>query len=790
MNIKFVLPYLFLIVGNSTAQNISIKGIVTDSKTGSAIQGAAVLISYNYFASTNDEGSYTIKNIPEGNYQIKVSRIGYKPLSLNMNINSSSRIKDFILEPSPIELDEVIVITDRTDKYLRNSPYSELLISKTQIESKPFQSLSDALKEEPGISLLRDGIWGNEISIRGLNRENIVTLIDRNRIATSTDIAARLSMINMDDVDRIEVIKGASSSIYGSGATGGIINIITKAPMFYDKLSINGNLSTGYNSVNNLSSCSGSIFSGSSFWTSKFSGSYRKAQNTQTPAGELKNSQFEDYSFTGALNVLPFYNHTLKIDYQLFRARNVGVPGASVFPDNAEVSYPNEKRELISAGYEIQNISKVLYKLSAKYSYQFIEREVENIPHTVQNIAASGTIPAKRVSVLKITPGAEHKNNNLQIHGNFLLAENNNLVLGIDYWDRSYNGLREKYQLIEVLNSQGNVTNTTNKIIGEKPLPDSKYKSFGIFAQDDAEIIKEKLSLTLGARYDLINVDGETTLNPIYEIVNGVINTSPAGQTLLWNHIDAVNNSYSGNVGLKYSATSNLDFTLSLGLSFRSPSLEERFQYIDQGSYVRVGNPNLNPEKGKSADLGIRYYSSNLKIVSSIFFNYFNDLVTEIPGTFEGRNAFIKTNIGEARMYGFDIRADYNFYDDNIFYATASYVKGDDITVYGNLPEIPPLNGNLGIKFGLFDKVQAVFSSTIFSAQNKVAAGEMTTPGYTSFNFYLDAGSFNFSAIGFRISAGIENIFNNEYRNHLSTMRGLIVVEPGRNLFIKLITKW
>ncbi|MFA7418328.1 MAG: TonB-dependent receptor [Melioribacteraceae bacterium] len=790
MSIKSALLILFVVAGNIAAQNNFLKGKITDSKNGNAIHGAAVSIAYNYLVYTNNEGYYTINEIPEGSYSVKVSRLGYKPLSVTLNVNSVSSIKDFFLEPSPIELDEVIVSTGRTDNYLRNSPYSEILVAKEQFESKPLQSMSDILKSEPGISLLRDGIWGTEISIRGLNRENVVTLIDGNRIATSTDIAARLSMVNLDDIERIEIIKGASSSIYGSGATGGIVNVITKSASFNNEFSLNGNLSSGLSSVNNLSSMSGLLSASNTFWSSKLSGSYRKARNTQTPNGELKNSQFEDYSFNGALNLVPLNNHLLKIDYQLFKATDVGIPGASVFPDNAEVRYPDEKRQLIFAGYEVQNISKVLYKFSAKYSYQFIERNVENIPHTVQNIAASGTSPAKRISVLKITPSAEHANNNFQIHGNLLLAENNNLLVGVDYWDRTYTGHREKYQLIEVLNSQGNVANTINKVVGEKPLPDSKYKSFGVFAQDDAELLKDKLTATVGARIDKITVNGESVLNPIYEIVNGAINYSPAGQKVIWNKINSNDVSYSGNVGLKYSATSNLDFTLSLGLSFRSPSLEERFQYIDQGSYVRVGDPNLNPEKGSSADLGIRFYSSQLKIVSSIFFNYFNDLVTEIPGYFEGRTAYIKTNIGKSRLYGFDLHADYNFYEDNVFYATLSYVKGDDLTSNGNLPEIPPLNGNLGIRFSLFNKMKAEFSSSIFAAQNKVAAGEISTPGYAFFNVYLDFGSFNYSSMYFRFLTGIENVFDKEYRNHLSTTRGKISTEPGRNIFLKLLVKF
>jgi hemoglobin/transferrin/lactoferrin receptor protein len=226
--------------------------------------------------------------------------------------------------------------------------------------------------------------------------------------------------------------------------------------------------------------------------------------------------------------------------------------------------------------------------------------------------------------------------------------------------------------------------------------------------------------------------------------------------------------------------------TLGLGSSFRSPSLEERFQYIDQGSVVRVGNPDLEPEKGQSIDLGIRHYSDNLKILSSFFYSYFNDLVVEVPGTFEGRNALIKTNIGEARIYGFDFSADYNFWRDYIFYTTASYVKGDDITADGNLPEIPPLNGRVGFKFGLLDYLQTDISSTLFAEQNDVAEGEITTPGYAVFNLLLNTLPIKFSNISFRIYSGVENIFDKGYRNHLSTTRGSITIEPGRNIFLKL----
>lgn len=790
MNLKIVLLFLLLLSIEISAQSYSVNGHILDLKSGKMLDGTVVLLSNNLYTISNTWGYYLLKDIPRGSYSVKISRLGYKSLSTTLLIDKESVTQDFVLESSPIEFDEVLVNSNRTSKYLRNSPYSELLIDKTQIETQSFLSVSDALKEQPGISLLRDGVWGTEINIRGLSRENLVTLIDGNRIATSTDIAARLSMIDLNDVERIEVIKGASSSIYGSGATGGIINVITKTPSFNENFMLKGNFSSGINTVNKMFFTSGSINTGNSFWSSKISGSFRKAKNTITPAGELKNSQFKDYSFSAAINFIPLENNLLKFNYQLFKAEDVGIPGASVFSNDAEVRYPDEKREMISTGYEVQNISKFFYKFSLKYSYQVIDRNVENLPHITQNTGATDTTKAIRATVLKINPSATHKNNNLQIQSDFVLGENNNLVLGLDYWDRSYYGIREKFQKIETLASDGSVLSTTNKVVGEKPLPDSKYRSLGLFAQDDAALLDEKLFLTIGARFDKIYVSGESTLNPLYEIVNGKINYTPKGQKIIWNKIKTDEISNSLNFGVKYSCNEKIDLTLSLGYSFRSPSLEERFQYIDQGGYVRVGDPNLRAEKGKSVDLGFRYYTSDFKLVSSIFYNRFKDLVAEIPGTFEGKNAFVKTNIGEAQLYGFDLHSEYNFLNDYTFHFTASYVKGDDITAKRNLPGIPPLNGNAGIKFTLVDYLIADFSSTIFAQQNNTATGEMKTPGYAYFNLSCASTYIKFGLIEFQAAGGIENIFNKDYRNHLSTSRGFIKSEPGRNIFLKLNLKW
>ncbi len=780
---------LILISCITFGQSGRVVGRISD-QGNNPVAGVLIFINYNYLDYTDSQGNYRIENIPFGKYLVKVSNPGYKSITDTIIIGSGISSRNFRISSSPLELDEIVVTTDRMGNYLRNSAYSEIIVGSNQLQEKPFYSLPDALKKESGISLIRDGIWGTEVNIRGLSRENIVTLIDGIRIVTSTDIAARFSLIDMNDVERIEVIKGASSSVYGSGATGGIVNVITKTPSFSEKYYFDGSVSAGFNSVNKSSVTSGLFYSGSRFWSAKISAAYRNAGNINTPAGRLQNSQFEDYSLSGAINLKTFEDQKLRLDYQQFKATDVGIPGSSVFPGNATVRYPDEKREMISAGYEILNISNLLYKLSAKYAYQYIERNVENIPNIVQNIPADGSNPAKRISILKITPGAEHISNNFDIQGNMMLAENNHMIFGIDYWDRSYSGHREKYQMTEILDASGNVAAVSNKITGEDPLPVSSSENVGIYLQDEARFFNDKLTLSIGARTDKIFINGKQTFNPVYEIVDGVRNETPAGQKVIWNDIKTDDASYSSNIGGRYSLLSCLDITLSLGLSYRSPSLEERFQYIDQGSYIKLGNPDLKSEKGKSADLGIRLYIPDLKIIVSIFYNYFTDLVTEEAGIFEGGQAFIKTNVGKARLYGFDSELEYNFYDNFIFYSVVSYVKGDDLKLNKHLPAVPPLKGQLGFKMKFADKLEADLSSDIYARQNYTASGEMETPGYAVLNLSAGSAPVKLSNLSFQIYCGAENIFNKSYRNHLSTIRGSLVLEPGRNYYVKLVIKW
>ncbi|MBN1302150.1 MAG: TonB-dependent receptor [Melioribacteraceae bacterium] len=780
-----------LFVNDLTAQYYNLEGKVYDQENSSPVYNAEIILSNGMQAKSESDGSFKFINLELGYYTIDFTHVNYHAKSVSVELISDSAIT-VVLHPKLFNLENVIVTSGKYEKNINDLSFPVSYITSTQVLKNPFNTVPELLQYEPGISLMKDGMWGTEISIRGLSRSNIVTLMDGNRIETANDLGARLSMIDMNDIERIEVVKGAASSLYGTGATGGIVNIISKSGTYQDDFYIKGNFTGGYNSVNNLATGGINVFSGDQSWSAKLSTFYREAENTKTPSGTLDNSQFKDYSFSSLVQIKTFENQELKFNYQQFKAEDVGIPGASdLFPVNATVRYPLELRRMIDAEYSINSISSLFNKLSLKYFNQFIRRDVENIPHITQTIPGAGGQPAKRVSVLEISPGADHNTNGLQVQSNITFDKNHFMIAGIDYWQRSYKGERSKIQKIEMINNlSGEVIKTINKTIVEKPLPDAEFNSAGIFIQDDLQLIDQKLSLTISGRFDYIWVGNKETKNPIYEITDGFVDSSPASQVIIWNSGDAVNNSYSYSAGIIYSYNDLLKLSFNAARSFRAPSLEERYQYIDLGSLVRLGDPQLEPETGNYFDAGIKFQKGSFRLNSNLFLNVMDNLVSEIPGLYEGRSALIKTNVSSARFYGFEINFDYQLSYNSLLYANASYVRGRNTSDESDLPQIPPLNGLLGVKTKLFDLFEIDFSGIAFDSQKFVAESEIPTPGYVYFNLFCNSNIYKIGLLNFRFSFGIENLLNKEYRNHLSTSRGLIKSEPGRNAFLRVNIQW
>jgi len=787
---KYVVFILIFIINSFlNAQISSLSGIITDKYSKAGISGVEVRIINTSYQTVSDLSGYFIfKNISAGKYKLEFVKEGYKTLLVDVEVTENKEIRtDVVMSPGDVNLGEIRVTSTRYESEIKDVPIPLTVVDEIQINKSSGPTINDILSSKPGLSLTRDGIWATDINIRGLSRNNVVTLIDGNRIETANDLSARLSMIDIFDIDRVEVIKGSVSSLYGTGAFGGVVNIFTREPNFSIKPYVKSSFYSGYSTVNNLSLGNLSLMFGGKSYIAKLNGTLRDASNTNTPQGEIPNSQFRDNSISALLGFRFLNNHTIKFNYQRYYAHDVGIPGASsLFPSTAIVSYPKEQRELYSLTYEISKLGSVLKTISAKYSYQYILRDVQNLVNQVAIKKASNGNLIQKTIVDKIAPVGKHYVNSIQLLSNWTLGVNN-VIFGIDIWQRNMTSERERFQTILKYDStSGMLTSVTSKITGEKPLPVSEYRNIGSFLQNEVRFLNNKLKINLGARADQVRVSNAISLNPYYEVVNGVRNDFPAGQKITWLPGESDEISWSANVGALYTLLKNVDIVLNLSRSFRSPSLEERYQYIDLGSIIKVGNPALSSEKGLYGDFGLRIWKNTFTFNGDIFINSFTDLVVEKSGTYDSRPALIKTNVGKAILYGYDFEAMYNFYSSYVFYGSLSLVRGRDTENELDLPQIPPLNGRCGIRGNLLGYVDFDLNAILFNRQDRVAPGEIGTPGYAIFNISLNSKQFEYKLLKLQLYAGVDNILDKGYRNHLSSNRGLVTFEPGRNFYFRL----
>lgn len=694
-----------------------------------------------------------------------------------------------------IQIGEVVVSSLRMDRKIKELPASMSILGAYDYQRQSAFTLSNALNNEPGIAMGGDGVWATNINIRGLGESRLVTLIDGNRVETATDLTASLSMVDVNDIERVEVIKGAQSSLYGTGAMGGIVNIITKSGHFASKPYLSGNVISGFASANKLFSNHAAISAGSNKWYLRVSGTYSKADDIRTPEGDLPNSQFTTNNISAKIGVKPFTNHLLKIQYQRNWGKDVGIPGGSAFPGPAEATYTDIGRQLFNASYQITGVSDKLALLKLNYFRQDILRDVLLKPNTVtENTLANGML--QRITPDTITPTGKHLTNGVQLESTWHLSENNTLIAGVDVWGRKLTSEREKYITVEVINSAGKVMKTNSLKRGETPIPESRFNSAGVFFQNETHLIDKRLTLITGGRLDRIWVENEQGLSVDYLFINGTESDISSSQRITFEEGEENDFSWSINAGALYKLHENVDASLNLARSYRSPSLEERFKYIDLSSYVRLGNPSLKPEKGYSADLGIRVWNNKFNLQSGVFVNRLTNMIVEKSGEFiynltsttapDTIPALINSNVRKALLYGFDLKLEYNIYNNLVLFGSMAYVRGKDTAEDENLPLIPPLNGRLGIRYSNQKLGSAELSMFGAAKQGKIAEGEEETDGYCRFDLALNSRKINLSFASLQIFAGIDNITDKSYTNHLATNRGDISVEPGRNIFVRL----
>ena len=757
---RFSILFLLLILASETSlsQNGALHVFVVDDAVNQPLAGASVLIlETNMRKYTGSQGLASFGALAAGRYSVAVHHVAYGDVERSVSFAGGGDDSIvFRMQPAMLKSEEVIVQSTRTGSALASTPYPIEMKMSDELDRRPGITISDVLKDTPGIALVRDGTWETALSIRGLSRANIVSMVDNTRIETSDDIAGALSLVDMEDVERVEVIKSSGSSLCGSGALGGVVRFVTKRASFSDEGRSSADYTAAATSVNGGISQHLSVENSNDRFALRVSAGRRNAGVVTTPEGVIPNSQYSDFSIYGSLMAKTASDQSIILSYQRSQAENTGIPGGNPIAQSASARYTLARRELLGLEYDFPNPSPRIPLLVFRFSRQEIDRNVE----IIQNPA------------LTLTPHATHATMNAGVEARFAPDEKELLTVGVEAWQRDLESKRERH-------------NTMNgDLVGERPVPSSTFFSGGIYAQNEWHAANTPVALIAGARYDRIRISNDVAWNPDYAIEGGIFNATPQNQQKLWAKSSVENESWSVNSGVTYALTSHTDLTFLSATAFRSPSLEERFQFIDLGNIVRVGNPHLLPERSVSFNAGISLHPFDVKIQSDVFLNQLSNLVTEIPGTFEGRPALVKSNVGEARLYGWEFSGEKQFLRWSAVRLSASYVRGEDTRSHTNLPQLAPLHGEIGLCAFVEAAGRLDVSSSYAYRKDHPASGEMPSAGFAVFNVGFASTPISLLRMSLSVRAGIENILNKDYHNFISTLRGVALSEPGRNFYV------
>ena len=212
----------------------NIRGSVVDSKTQQPLSHASVLVVGTVITTTTDaEGHYALNNLPLGKVKIEVRSAGYRTLRQEVTTERNyTAEQNFELTPDEIALDEVVVSANRSLTLRRESPVIVNVLDTKLFESTHSTTLAQGLNFQPGVRT-EDNCTNcgfSQVRINGLDGHYSQILVDSRPVFTALQGVYGLEQIPANMVERVEIVRGGGSALFGASAIGGTINIITKEP--------------------------------------------------------------------------------------------------------------------------------------------------------------------------------------------------------------------------------------------------------------------------------------------------------------------------------------------------------------------------------------------------------------------------------------------------------------------------------------------------------------------------------------------------------------------------------
>ena len=675
-------------------------------------------------------------------------------------------------------LPDIYVTASRTEKasiFVPNEVYK--LFSHALIEERIVRTVPEAMEEVPGIMVQKTSQGQGSPYIRGFTGYRTLFLIDGIRLNNSTFREGPNQYWNTVDVysiDKMEIIKGPGSVLYGSDAVGGTVNAMTIVPSF------EGN--NGYNTQGRLY---GRYSSGEQSWTGRgeIGGNYDKL------AGWIAGYTYKDFgNVIGGHQVgeqqKTGYNEwdgDIKLEYKPVAGRKFIIAHQRVDIDDAwrthktiyginwkSTTHGNEKKRILD---QDRNLT-------------YLQYHQDNIGSVFNNLILSISFQKQKEQRHRVKKDSQSEKQGVDVGTTGFWGQLSSdtpigtITYGVDYYHDSVNSWKRKY------NSDGSLK---KKEIQGPVADDASYDLLGAFIQDDF-FLGERFELIAGGRFTYAHAGSDKVRNPI-----------TGGRMSLHNHWTA----FTGSLRGVYFIDENGHYSVFGGISqaFRAPNLSDltRFDTARTDEF-EVAAPDLDPEKFVSFEIGFKTSFNNFSSQAAYFYTDINDMIIRTPTgrVIDGNYEVTKKNAGNGYVNGVELSASWKFYPDFQANASFSWMYGEVDTYPTSLPKrerepldrLMPLTVQGSIKWqphwrywiegvAIHAEKQDQLSTRDKNDTDRIPPGG--TPSYTVLTL---RGGWKLNEKT-TLSAALENIADVDYRIH-----GSGVNEPGRNLIISMDIKF
>jgi len=633
-----------------------------------------------------------------------------------------------------VTLDEIIVTASMNESKVFNSSLPVNVITRKDIEHTVPADMGDLFKYQPGLNVSYTSMGSVRPMIRGLYDERVLLMVDGIRLSEQRGGGDHALSINPGQIERIEVVRGPGSVLYGSDAIGGVINIITRNSRRTsgEGARLHGQLGVRYDSAAESKEGDAYIEGGAGKINFFAGGIYQDTDNVETPEGELRHSFYDARNYSGGMNYTG--GNTFVSMWGYASSADIGNPLKNTFKESY---FDNERHRFASAVLEQKNIAPFLTKIRIDGAFQRHNRHFHLLNPS------------------DVTVDIYLDIDTWNIHPHF--------VMQIGDAQRITAGAQFFYE--EVTSSREMSTGPLSGVI-----PDCTRLGMGYFLQDEVTFTK-RISAVLGVRHDRIVSESE-----------------PGEDELLYGHPIGENRetdeNTSGSIGLLFTVVKDrLNLTANAGRAFRAPTLLERYFYGTHTEGEDRGNPDLDPEVSLNLDAGFKLNLPGFWMTVSGFRNRIDNYIVKYNTGQTGSSGaiFQFRNVDSAVIYGAEAEAELALVWGFTVFGNITWLRGENSDTGEALPYMPPLSGTYGVRYSrnLHSlNFWGEFAAHSAARQDRVdETSETETLGYTVCDVRF---GINYTEL-VSVTGFVKNITDKSYHDHLSRVSH-INEQPERSI--------